>query len=119
MPQRGNFLSAGKPTWKLACFIQSRIYRDAYKREQFAKYEVERKALRYIIRSNAFSGRQKLEAQLQLTQLPVSSQPTKVKGRCVVGGKGRGILRDFKMARFPFRMAALAGQLPGVRKASW
>ncbi|KAF3139112.1 40S ribosomal protein mrp2, mitochondrial [Orbilia oligospora] len=89
-PLKGHFLSAGKPTHKLACFIQSRIFRDAYKREQFAKYEVERRALRFIIASNQFNARQKTEAQLQLTQLP-----------------------------FPFRLAALAGDLPGVKKASW
>ncbi|KAF3941409.1 hypothetical protein ABW19_dt0206957 [Dactylella cylindrospora] len=117
--QKGRFLSAGKPTYKLACYIQSRIFRDAYKREQFAKHEVERKALRYIVRSSQFTPREKTEAQLQLTQLPVSSQPTKIKNRCTVGGKGRGVLREFKMARFPFRMAALAGDLPGVKKASW
>ncbi|EPS36746.1 hypothetical protein H072_9629 [Dactylellina haptotyla CBS 200.50] len=118
-PLKGNFLSAGKPTHKLACFVQARTLRDAYKREQFAKFEVERKALRYIIRSNQFTPRQKTEAQLQLTQLPVSSQPTKIKNRCTVGGRGRSILREFKMGRFPFRLAALAGELPGVKKASW
>ncbi|KAF3086785.1 40S ribosomal protein mrp2, mitochondrial [Orbilia oligospora] len=118
-PLKGHFLSAGKPTHKLACFIQSRIFRDAYKREQFAKYEVERRALRFIIASNQFNARQKTEAQLQLTQLPVSSQPTKIKNRCTVGGRGRSVFREFKMGRFPFRLAALAGDLPGVKKASW
>jgi ribosomal protein S14 len=55
-----------------------------------------------------------------------------------MGAKGRGVLRDFRMARvrccvvvglsgmhanhhvqFQFRLNALAGNIPGVKKASW
>ncbi|KAK6353346.1 40S ribosomal protein mrp2, mitochondrial [Orbilia brochopaga] len=118
-PIKGFFKEASKPKYRLSCFVQSRTLRDAYKREMFAKHEVERRALRYIIANSQFTPRQKTEAQLQLTQLPVGSQPTKIKNRCVMGGRGRAVFREFKMGRFPFRMAALAGELPGVKKASW
>lgn len=55
-----------------------------------------------------------------------------------MGAKGRGVFRDFRMARvstwmvksesatnvdldvqFQFRLNALAGNIPGVKKASW
>ncbi|HEY8484503.1 MAG TPA: type Z 30S ribosomal protein S14 [Longimicrobiales bacterium] len=37
-------------------------------------------------------------------------------GRC---GRPRGYLRKFGLCRICFREMALAGEIPGVRKASW
>lgn len=65
------------------------------------------------------------------------TRPTQIRNRCILGGKGRGIFSDFKMSRvrrlrffrssgwvanvwqYNFRLQALAGNLPGVKKASW
>ncbi|KAL9088297.1 MAG: hypothetical protein Q9165_006221 [Trypethelium subeluteriae] len=44
---------------------------------------------------------------------------SRIKNRCIMGGKGRGVLRDFRMARYQFRLNALEGNIPGVKKASW
>ena len=41
------------------------------------------------------------------------------KNRCPLCGRPRGYLRDFDMCRVCFRNLALAGELPGVTKASW
>jgi small subunit ribosomal protein S14 len=58
-------------------------------------------------------------AQLALNKMHAHTRPTQIKNRCVMAGKGRGVLREFRMARFQFRMNALAGSIPGVKKASW
>ncbi|KAG9992493.1 hypothetical protein KCU78_g19361, partial [Aureobasidium melanogenum] len=63
--------------------------------------------------------RARAQAQLQLSQMHCYTRPTQIKNRCIAGGKGKGVFRDFRMARYQFRMHALAGQLPGVKKASW
>jgi small subunit ribosomal protein S14 len=39
--------------------------------------------------------------------------------RCKVCGRPRAYLRDFDMCRICFRMLALEGNVPGVKKASW
>lgn len=39
--------------------------------------------------------------------------------RCQICGRPRGYLRRFGMCRICFRMLALQGKIPGVRKASW
>ncbi|MBI2981496.1 MAG: type Z 30S ribosomal protein S14 [Deltaproteobacteria bacterium] len=39
--------------------------------------------------------------------------------RCGFCGRPRAYLRRFGMCRLCFRMRALAGELPGVTKASW
>ncbi|MBI4753715.1 type Z 30S ribosomal protein S14 [Candidatus Desantisbacteria bacterium] len=39
--------------------------------------------------------------------------------RCQLCGRPRGYIRQFGMCRICFRMLALQGKIPGVRKASW
>lgn len=58
-----------------------------------------RQALRYIIRNTTLAPRVRAEAQLQLTQMHCYTNPTQIRNRCLLGGKGRGIFRDFKMSR--------------------
>jgi small subunit ribosomal protein S14 len=58
-------------------------------------------------------------AQLQLSNMHCYTRYTQIKNRCIAGGKGRGILSDFRLGRYQFRINALAGYLPGVKKASW
>jgi len=39
--------------------------------------------------------------------------------RCELCGRVRGNYRKFRLCRICFRMLALKGQIPGVKKASW
>jgi small subunit ribosomal protein S14 len=39
--------------------------------------------------------------------------------RCPICGRPRGYLRKFNLCRICFRQMALAGEIPGVTKASW
>ncbi|KAI0400054.1 ribosomal protein S14p/S29e [Xylaria palmicola] len=103
----------------IGSYINIKVIRDHTKRKVFAEYEPERQALRYIIRNTTLPQRTRAEAQLQLTQMHCYTRPTQIRGRCLLGGRGRGILRDFKLSRFNFRLQALEGHIPGVRKASW
>jgi len=44
---------------------------------------------------------------------------TRYRNRCKLCGRGRGYMRKFGICRLCFRENALAGAIPGVRKASW
>ncbi|KAG4417387.1 putative 37S ribosomal protein MRP2, mitochondrial [Cadophora sp. DSE1049] len=103
----------------LGCFVNIKVIRDHTKRKVFAEHEPERQALRYIIRNLTLPARTRAQAQLQLSQMHCYTRATQIRNRCIEGGKGRGVLRDFKMTRYNFRVNALAGSLPGVKKASW
>ncbi|CAN8100204.1 unnamed protein product [Discula destructiva] len=103
----------------IGCFVNIGIIRDHTKRKVFEDHEAERQALRYIVRNTTLTPRERAEAHIQLAQMHCYTNPTQIRNRCILGGKGRGILRDFKMSRYNFRMQALAGALPGVQKASW
>lgn len=41
------------------------------------------------------------------------------RNRCFRCGRPRGFLRKFGLCRICFRLLALAGEVPGVTKASW
>jgi small subunit ribosomal protein S14 len=41
------------------------------------------------------------------------------RNRCFQCGRPRGFLRKFRLCRICFRKLALAGEIPGVVKASW
>lgn len=103
----------------LGCFANIKTIRDHTKRKAFEAYEPERQALRYVIRNTTLPARTRAMAQLQLTQMHCYTRPTQIRNRCILGGKSRGVFSDFKMTRFNFRQQALAGNLPGVKKASW
>ncbi|MEI8346528.1 MAG: type Z 30S ribosomal protein S14 [Pseudomonadota bacterium] len=45
--------------------------------------------------------------------------PTRQRNRCLLCGRQRAFLRDFKMCRLCFRKLALQGMIPGVTKSSW
>jgi len=39
--------------------------------------------------------------------------------RCEITGRSKGNLRKFKICRIKLRELALAGVIPGLKKASW
>jgi small subunit ribosomal protein S14 len=54
-----------------------------------------------------------------LAKLPRDSSPTRSRLRCQITGRSRGNLRKFKLSRIMLRELALAGHIPGLKKASW
>lgn len=54
-----------------------------------------------------------------LDKLPKNSSPVRLHNRCKLTGRPRGYMRQFGISRVTFRDMALAGKIPGVRKASW
>ena len=54
-----------------------------------------------------------------LAKLPRDSSPTRSRNRCQLTGRSRGTLRRFKISRIMLRELALAGKIPGLKKASW
>ena len=54
-----------------------------------------------------------------LAKLPRDSSPTRSHFRCELTGRSKGNLRKFKVSRIMLRELALAGKIPGLKKASW
>ena len=54
-----------------------------------------------------------------LANLPRDSSPTRSHNRCQLTGRSKAVLRKFKVSRIMLRELALAGKIPGLKKASW
>merc|ERR1712080_730978 len=78
-----------------------------------------RNALKYIARNEDLPSRARVEAQLQLASMPKYTSYVQIRDRCVATGNSKSLIRDFKLNRTAFRDRARAGQIPGVKVASW
>jgi len=93
------------------------------KRERLAaKHAAKREELTKILKSSDTSdeaSEAKWEAMMKLQKLPANSAKVRVHNRCGLTGRPRGYMRQFGISRVTFREMALAGKIPGVKKASW
>jgi len=93
------------------------------KREKlYVKHAQKRKKLTEILKSTDQSEEvltQKWNAMMALQKLPMNSAKNRQHNRCGLTGRPRGYMRQFGISRVTFREMALAGKIPGVRKASW
>lgn len=84
-----------------------------------AQYAEKRAALKAIISGVDSSEEERWDAVLKLQQLPRDSSKSRQRNRCNVTGRPHGFLRKFGMSRIKVREAAMRGEIPGLRKASW
>ena len=84
-----------------------------------AKYAEKRANLKAIISSPNSSEEERWDAVLKLQSLPRDSSASRQRNRCKVTGRPHGYLRKFGMSRIKVREAAMRGEIPGLRKASW
>ncbi|KAJ1677823.1 40S ribosomal protein mrp2, mitochondrial [Spiromyces aspiralis] len=98
--------------------MKSWILRDIKARKAVYSHELERTIWRYMARNTTLPPRTRMQAQLALSRMPREAASTATKNRCIETGRGRGVISDWKLCRFQFRLKALNGELPGVQKAS-
>ena len=98
---------------------KSKIARNQQRRAVVARYAEQRAELKAVIRSPASTPEQRQAAQIALARQPRDASAVRLRNRDAVDGRPRGHLRKFGLSRVRVRQLAHAGQLPGVRKASW
>ena len=86
---------------------KSIVARQAKREKMVARYAAKRAALKAEGNYTA------------LDLLPKNASPVRLKNRCQLTGRPKGYMRHFGISRVLFRDMALAGKIPGVRKASW
>jgi len=95
------------------------INREEKRRRMVAKFAVRRAALLAVINDAARSDEDRQEAREKFQRLPRNSSPVRLRNRCKLTGRPRGVFRKFGLARNKLREIALRGEIPGVIKASW
>jgi len=97
----------------------SKIKKNEQRQVIVAKYAARRRELKAIIKNPKSSDEQRADAYAALRKMPRDASAVRVRNRCSFSGRPRAVLRQFGLSRIAFRDMALAGLIPGVRKASW
>ncbi len=95
------------------------INRNEKRKKLVAKYAKRRAALTAIVENEKASDEDRFAARLKLQQLPRNANPTRVRNRCALTGRPRGVYSKFGLGRSKLRDYIMRGEVPGVVKASW
>lgn len=95
------------------------INREKKRRRLVKKYAAKRAELLAIIRDPSRPEEERNSARLKLQSLPRNANPTRLRNRCQLTGRPRGVFRKFGLCRNKIRELAMKGEIPGVVKASW
>lgn len=98
---------------------KSAVERDLKRRRLVEKYEAKRAELKEISKNEELPQEERFAARLKLAELPRNSSKTRVRNRCELTGRPRGVYRKLKLSRIGLRDMASNGQIPGMVKSSW
>ena len=83
------------------------------------KFAKKRENLKKIIKNKKLPLTERFEAQLKLAKIPRNSSKTRIRNRCEITGRPRGVYRKLKISRIALRDLASKGKIPGMTKSSW
>jgi len=95
------------------------VNRERKRRAMVKKFAGKRAELISLTQNPKLSDEDRYAARLRLQQLPRNASPVRLRNRCTLTGRPRGVFRKFGLARNKLRDIALRGEIPGVIKASW
>lgn len=95
------------------------INRDQKRRKMVEKYASKRAELFAVIGDESRSEEDRFEARQKLQLLPKNSSPVRLRNRCQLTGRPRGVFRKFGLGRSKLRDFVMRGEVPGMTKASW
>ncbi|MGD9786653.1 MAG: 30S ribosomal protein S14 [Sulfuricellaceae bacterium] len=97
----------------------SLINRELKRRATVKKYAAKRAELKAIMNNVKLSDEERMAARIKFQSLPRNASPVRLRNRCTMTGRPRGVFRKFGLARGKLRQLAMHGEIPGVIKASW
>ena len=98
---------------------QSSIQKNLNRKKIVSKFEKRRKALKNSIMKKDLSMEERFKLQSKLNDLPRDSSSIRVRNRCELTGRTRGVYRKFGLSRNKLREHAMQGDIPGLVKSSW
>ena len=99
--------------------MRNAVYKDRARRLSVFWTEQQRLLYRAILQDRNLPHSLRYAFILKLNTLPRNSISVRVRNRCVLTGRSRGIIRHFKCSRISLRELVSGGQVPGLTKSSW
>ncbi len=93
--------------------------REKKRRAAVEKFKARRTALFEVIHNVKAADEDRDAARAKLQRLPRDSSPVRLRNRCALTGRPRGVYKKFGLGRIKLRELAMRGEVPGVIKASW
>ncbi len=97
----------------------SAIEKNKRRARMVKKYAARRAELKALAEDNSLPAEERFAARLKLAKLPRNSSPVRLRLRCDLTGRPRGVYRKFRLSRIALRDLALSGKIPGMVKSSW
>ena len=98
---------------------KSSIQKNLNRRDIVKKFNKKRQSLKKQIMKKNLSIEERFKIQSKLNELPRDSSKIRVRNRCKLTGRTRGVYRKFGLSRIKIRELSMSGALPGVVKSSW
>jgi len=98
---------------------KSMIAREVKRAKTVQRYAAKRAVLKEIIQGPKSSEEDKQAAMLALQKMPRDASPVRMRNRCSITGRPKGYYRKFGLGRNKLREQTMAGNIPGLGKASW
>jgi len=98
---------------------KSAVEKNEARKKLVDRFATKRAALKEVARDRTLPPEERFQASLKLAELPRNSAKGRVRNRCQVTGRPRGVYRKFKVSRITLRDLASIGQIPGMVKSSW
>ena len=95
------------------------INRNEKRKKLVAKYAKKRAALQAVVDNQKMSDEDRFAARQKIQAFPRNAHKTRIRNRCSLTGRPRGVYAKFGLARNKLREYAMRGEVPGVVKASW
>jgi small subunit ribosomal protein S14 len=95
------------------------INRNEKRKKLVVKFAKKRDALQAIMDDPKASEETRYAARLKIQALPRNSNKTRLRNRCALTGRPRGVYSKFGLGRNKLREFAMRGEIPGIVKASW
>jgi len=98
---------------------KSSIEKNNRRAKLVAQQAAKRERLKAVAMDKSVPIEERFLATVKLAQLPRNGAKIRIRNRCELTGRPRGVYRKFKISRIALRDLGSTGQIPGVVKSSW
>jgi len=98
---------------------KSSIEKNNRRRKMVARLAGKRAELKRVATDESLSLEERFQARLKLAEMPRNSSAVRIRNRCELTGRPRGVYRKLRVSRIALRELGSSGLIPGLVKSSW
>jgi small subunit ribosomal protein S14 len=98
---------------------KSSIEKNNNRARMAARHAARRARLKAVATDKDVPIEERFQATVALAQMPRNGAKIRIRNRCQLTGRPRGVYRKFKISRIALRDLGSTGLIPGIVKSSW